>query len=260
LSWTAWRKRPFKLIARLIPLRLKERTNELFGRTVFDLAFYLRFQPRSAVAAGALISRIDYLPPPKTRARIALVTPHLGVGGAESVLLELAGQIDRERWEVMLWATHSLDRRLTPDWRRVVDRIYDFEQMIRVERSPQALYSMALNWDLDAMIVQNTMAGYSVLPALKQKLPELRTVDILHAVDEEWDFLDATIDVAASIDLRVAISEAGREKLLRLDVPEENVRLIPNGVDLRRFDARKYHRAILRTQEGLGRRSERSLS
>src|SRR5690606_17280473 len=30
LSWTAWRRRPFKLLARLIPLRVKERINELF--------------------------------------------------------------------------------------------------------------------------------------------------------------------------------------------------------------------------------------
>ena len=252
LSGKAWRKHPFKLLARLIPLRAKERINDLFGRTIFDLAFYLRFQPRSAVVAGNLISRIDYLPPAKTKPRLALVTPHLGVGGAESVLLEFARQIDREKWEVMLWATHSQERRLTPEWRRVTDRIYDLQMMLPAERSPQVIYSMALNWEIDALIVQNTMAGYSVLPALKQRRPELQVVDILHAVDDEWDFLDATANVADEIDRRIVISEAGREKLLMLDVPEERIRLIPNGIDLRRFDARKFNKAILRQQEGLG--------
>lgn len=251
-SAAAWRKHPFRLLARLIPLRVKERINDLFGRTIFDLSFYLRFQPRSAVVAGHLISRIDYLPPQKSKPRIALVTPHLGVGGAESVLLEIARQIDRERWEVMLWTTHSQDRRLAPEWRRVTDRIYDLEKMIPVERTPQAVYSMALNWELDALIVQNTMAGYSVLPAVKARRPELQILDVLHAVDDEWDFLDATADVADAIDRRIVISEAGREKLLNLEIPEERICLIPNGVDLRRFDPRKFNRALLRQQEGLG--------
>lgn len=252
LSASAWRRRPFKLLARLIPLGWKEDVNRLFGRTLFDLSFYLQFQPRSAVVAGSLIRRIEYLPPPKTKRRVALVTPHLGVGGAESVLLELAGQIDRERWETMLWAAHSQDRRLTPEWRRRVDRIFDLQQMLPAEKIPQALYSLAVNWDLDALILQNTMAGYSVLPAVRRKLPDAQLIDILHAVDDDWDFLDATVEVADAIDRRIVISEDGRHKLLQLDTPEERIRLIPNGVDLRRFDARKYDRPILRQQEGLG--------
>ncbi|MBI1353666.1 MAG: glycosyltransferase [Acidobacteria bacterium] len=253
LSWNAWRRRPLALLLRLIPLRLKERVNAWFGRTVFDLSFYLRFQPRAALIDGHLIERLDYIPPRKTKPRLALVTPHLGVGGAETVLLELARQIDRSRWEVLLLATQSHERRLLPEWRGVADQIYDLEKLLPIEQVPQALYSMALNWELDALIVQNSMAAYGVLPAIEQKRPEIRIADLLHAVDDEWDFLDATLDVASAIDRRLVVSEAGRDKLLRLDIAEEAVRYVPNGVDLRRFDPRKYNRALLRQDEGLPR-------
>ena len=108
LSREAWLKHPLRSSARLIPLRWKERVNQAAGRPVFDLSFYLKFQPRSVLLGGTLIERLDYIPPqPQTRRRIGLFTPHLGVGGAENVLLEFARQIDRSQYEILLIATQS---------------------------------------------------------------------------------------------------------------------------------------------------------
>jgi glycosyltransferase involved in cell wall biosynthesis len=248
LSAEAWLKHPLRSAGRLIPLRVKERINRAAGRPVFDLSFYLRFQPASALVAGGLVERVDYItrPPEQGKARIALVTPHLGVGGAETVLLEFARQIDRARWEVLLIATQSRDRRLLGDWLDAADYICDLEKLVPLERAPGALYSMALNWEIDALVLQNSLAGYSALPAIKEKRPTTRVADILHAVDEDWDFFSATLDVAAAIDERIVISEAGRERLAEMRTPQEAIRLIPNGVDLRRFDPSRFDRDAVR--------------
>ncbi|MCB1019684.1 MAG: glycosyltransferase family 4 protein, partial [Acidobacteria bacterium] len=250
LSFEAWMRHPLRSAARLIPLRVKERVNHAAGRPVFDLSFYLRFQPRSALVAGGLVERTDYLTPQpaKGKRRLALLTPHLGVGGAESVLLELAGQIDRERWEVLVIATQSRYRRLLPEWLSLADYVYDLAKLMPMERVPGAVYSMALNWGFDAIIVQNSLAAYSALPAIKQKRPHMRVVDLLHAVDPEWDFFSATLDVADAIDVRVAISEAGRERLIEMQTPEEAIRVVPNGVDLQRFSPDRFDRAELRRE------------
>jgi glycosyltransferase involved in cell wall biosynthesis len=242
LSAEAWLKHPLRSAARLIPLRVKERINRAAGRPVFDLSFYLRFQPRSALIAGGLVERVDYITPPPDagKARIALVTPHLGVGGAETVLLEFARQIDRSRWEVLLIATQSRDRRLLADWLDAADYVYDLEGLVPLERAPGAIYSMALNWELDALVLQNSLAAYGALPAIKEKRPAMRVADVLHAVDEDWDFFSATLDVASAIDKRIVISEAGRERLVEMQTPKEAIRLVPNGVDLRRFDPSLY--------------------
>ncbi len=253
LSAQAWLKHPLRSSARLIPLRIKERINRAAGRQVFDLGFYLRFQPRSALVAGGIVERVDYLTPqaPAGKRRLVLITPHLGVGGAENVLLELARQIDREQWEVFVLATQSHDRRLAPDWRELADHVYDLEKLEPLERVPGALYSMALNWGFDAIVLQNSLAAYSALPAIREKRPSIRVADLLHAVDEDWDFFSATLDVADCLDRRVVISAAGRERLLAMNAPEESVLLIPNGIDLDRFDPAQLDRAALRRQLGL---------
>ena len=236
LSPRAWLRHPIRSAARLLPLRLKERINRWAGRAVFDLTFYLQFQPRSVLIDGGMIEHLDYaVPLSDGRRRIALCTPHLGFGGAENVLLEIARQFDCSRFELFLVATQSTDDRLLPEWLETVDHVYDLRQMLPVEQAVGALYSMAVNWQWDGLVVQNTPLAYSPLPALKEKLPGLQVIDVLHNIDEDWDFFSATLDVTDWIDRRIVISDAGRQRLIDMAVDESSVRLIRNGVDLERF-------------------------
>jgi glycogen(starch) synthase len=63
----------------------------------------------------------------------------------------------------------------------------------------------------------------------------MRIIDWIHAVDPQWDFVTATAAIAKQIDVRVAISEAARRKLIESGMPEAKIRLLRNGVDLKRF-------------------------
>ena len=235
-SLNAWLRHPLRSAVRLLPLRFKERINRWAGWSVFDLTFYLQFQPRSVLIEGSVIEHFDYaVRLGDGRRRVALCTPHLGYGGAENVLLEIARQFDRSRFELFLVATQSTDDRLLPEWLETVDQVYDLRRTLPVEQTLGALYSIAVNWQWDGLVVQNTPLGYSPLPALKEKLPELRVIDVLHNIDDDWDFFSATLDVTDWIDRRIVISEAGRQRLIDMAVDESKIRLIRNGVDLKRY-------------------------
>ena len=97
-----------------------------------------------------------------------------------------------------------------------------------------------MNWDFDVLVIQNSLAAYSVLPALKDVKPDLRVADILHNVHDDWDFFSATLEVADQIDRRVVISDAGRRRLVEMNVAEEKIRLIRNGVDLEKLDPARF--------------------
>jgi glycosyltransferase involved in cell wall biosynthesis len=230
-----WLRHPVRSLARLISLRVKERINRGVGRPVFDLSFYLKFQMQSVLITDTVVPLLRYMPPRPERRRIALVSPHLGPGGAESVLLELAGAIDRRRDEVFMLATQSQDARWRPRWEQVTDHLYDLAALAPPERLVAALCSIAANWEFDRLFIQNSLAAYSAVPHLRRERPDLKIIDIIHAVDPAWDFVGFTAPVDAQIDLRVVISECSRQRLLQTGVPGEKIRLIRNGVDLERF-------------------------
>ncbi len=236
LSAKAWALHPLRSAVRLIPLRLKERINRRFGRPLFDLTFYLQFQPRSLLLENTPIQPLRYCPRMSPgRIRVALITPHLGHGGAERVLLELAGSLPADRFEVLLLATQSTDDRWSGRWRQSVAHLYDLARVIPPQKTVAAVYSIVTNWKCAAVLVQNSLAGYSALPHIRRDLPDAKLMDVVHSVDEDWDLISVTAGLAAQIDVRVAVSDVVRSRLLACGTPESRISLVRNGVDLERF-------------------------
>lgn len=236
LSRRAWLRHPVRTVLRLIPLRTKETINHLARRPVFDLSFYLQFQPSSIENTGVKITRLrHHLPELGERRRVAFITPHLGPGGAEHVLLDLARSLDRKHNEIFLIATHSKDARWVLKWQQQAEHVYDLASLVEPETLPSALYSLILNWKMDTLVVQNTLIAYSVIPHCKKELPSLSVVDLIHAVGTEWDIAAATATVAGYIDTRIVISKAAKDNLLALGTSDQRIRLIQNGVDLDHF-------------------------
>jgi glycosyltransferase involved in cell wall biosynthesis len=236
LSLRSWADHPGRSLARLIPLRVKERINTASGRALFDLSFYLQFQPNSVLLGNAVIEPLRYYPKPaRGRKRAALVTPHLGPGGAESVLYDIASGLCSKHYETLLLATQSRDDGWLGKWQARVEHTYDLAKVAPPERMIATLCSVIRNWRCDTLIVQNSLFGYAAVQHIKELLPEIKIVDVIHSVDESWDQIASTAGVASQIDQRVAMSELVRSRLLALGVPEDEILLVRNGVDLERF-------------------------
>ena len=236
LSLDVWLRHPLRSAGRLIPLRIKTEANRLAGRPVFDLAFYERFQLQALPLADSLVTPLRYCPRTDAgRRRVALITPHLGPGGAERVLIEIVEALDRSRYQILLLATHSSDERWLSLWRQQVDHVYDLSRLVAPDRLVAAVYSIIRNWSVGSVLMQNSLAGYATIPHLKRYMPGIRVLDLVHSVGDPGDLASSAAAIAGDIDLRVVISEAGRRHLRCLGTREEKIRLIRNGIDLDRF-------------------------
>ena len=231
-----WLRHPLRSASRLIPLRLKERVNKALQRPVFDLSFYLQFQPQALVLKNTVVSPIRYLPTdPTSRRRIAFLTPHLGPGGAETVLLDFAHALDPNQFEILLIATQSEDSRWMARWQQCVARIYDLARVVEWQDRDLAQLSIITNWACDVLVIQNTLLCYNLLPTLKKLMPRIKVIDLVHAIDRENDIVTCTEAVSPYLDTRVAISEAVRRRLLDAGVASDRIVVAPNGVDLEHF-------------------------
>jgi glycosyltransferase involved in cell wall biosynthesis len=236
LSWHSWTAHPGRSLLRLVPLSVKEAVNHRTGRELFDLSFYRRFEQRLQDEPSVFGWQVTYQTPPKNgRQRIALCCPNLGHGGAENIFLYFARQFDRARFELILLAAVSGDSRQLTAWNQVVDRIYDVGQLVSPDSVTDVICSMASNWQWDGFVLQNTLDGYRALATMKSTLPNMKSVDILHNIDERWDLHELTIPTANALDRRIVTSRSGRDKLVRLGVSAKSVHLIRTGIDLDRF-------------------------
>ena len=236
LSLESWARHPGRSLARLIPLRVKEGVHKFAGRPVFDLSFYLQFQPNSVLLGDTVVEPLVYFPKSAHgRKRVALVTTQLGPGGAEEVLYDIASTLDSSQFESLLIATQSRDDRWLPKWRKRLGHVYDLARVVGPDRITAALCSMVSNWRCDTLVLQNSLYGYAALPYIKKLLPSLRIIDVVHYIDEGWDQVASTAEVAFHIDRRVALAESVRDRLLATGTPEWKILLVRNGVDLDRF-------------------------
>ena len=199
-----------------IALRVKERLNALAGRPLFDLGPYLASRPRAALIAGRLVEPLDYTLPPKgPRKRLGIFIRNSEAGA----LVEIVGQVDRSRVEIIAAGPRS--------GLAGADHVYDAANLAPPKLTAKLLYSLALNWEFDALLIQGVPEAYALLPALKEKLPGLRTADVLHG-GEDWDLFSASLDVDDCLDRRAALSEAVKDRLWAMNVPAERIVLISN--------------------------------
>lgn len=237
LLWLrSWTHHPVRSLSRLIPLRAKERINKAVGRPLFDLSFYLQFQPNSVMFGDILAEPLLYYPKRADgRKRVALVTTHLGPGGAEQVLYDIASTLCSDEFEILLLATQSRDDRWLGKWREKVEHTYDLARVVTPEKMVAAVCSIIRNWRCDYLLIQNSLYGYSALPHIKKMLPGIEVFDVIHSVDGAWDQIASIAGMAAHIDRRVAMSEAVRQRLLAGGTPGSKILRVRNGVDLERF-------------------------
>jgi glycosyltransferase involved in cell wall biosynthesis/GT2 family glycosyltransferase len=236
LSLRSWLLHPARSVARLIPLSIKERVNQAAGRSIFELSFYLRFQPKAVTVEFALVELLEYIPfPAAGKQRVAVIIPHLGAGGAESVLLDILASLDHEKFEILILATQSKDNAWLTRWKNCGAHVYDLARVLQPQRMVSAICSIVKNWQCDTVLVQNSLYGYAAVPFLKRTSPALRTIDVIHSIDEAWDQVAATANTSASLDLRIAVSDAVEARMLAAGTPADRIRLIHAGVDLERF-------------------------
>jgi glycosyltransferase involved in cell wall biosynthesis len=104
-----------------------------------------------------------------------------------------------------------------------------------------ALCSIISNWRSDYLLIQNSLYGYAAIPHLRKMRPDIKIIDLIHSVDDAWDQIGSTVEVAPEIDQRIAMSQSVRDRLIAAGTAGSKIVLARNGVDLERFQPAQPH-------------------
>lgn len=170
------------------------------------------------------------------REAVLWLLPWLRAGGAEAVLLNLLAGLG-DRYHFLLCLTIDIEH----DWR---DRFRDLgcEIYVLPELLPRRTWAPFLERLVTAkrpstVVNAHSQYGYDVAEQLRQRLPQVRFLDLLHN-DSELGFIGHAARHDAAFDGHIVVSERIRDTLVsHYRVAADRVHTIANGIDVHgRFD------------------------
>jgi glycosyltransferase involved in cell wall biosynthesis len=244
-----------RTLKHLIPPRLRPRVIHHIHHTKLRIQ-KVRDQIRSwqgqqshhaVVPAQPDLSFLEKMPTcrPDGRKRILCVFPWLEMGGADKVNLDILRGLAPDEYQITIVTTLPSSNPWWGDFQGLTNDIYclanyGVDPGLHVEIVSRLIETRGV----DLLFVSNSDGGYSFLPTLKARFPDLATVALVHNFVPEapWDHARSSVSGQAFIDRIVCITQGLENTLQRhLGAARDRLVTIPNAVDTTVFQPTDNH-------------------
>jgi glycosyltransferase involved in cell wall biosynthesis len=169
--------------------------------------------------------------------RILYVAPWVTVGGADRATIDWLRTLPDE-FRSYLLTTQPSDNALFGEAEQWAHEAWCLPELMPGADMPAFVHSFVAARQIDAVHVMNSKLGFDLLPSLRRRYPQLRTVVQLHAEEPEQTGYPPYVATRFDnwIDAYSVVSENLRDRLLEYGVPPHKLHVIHLGVDLDAFD------------------------
>ena len=185
---------------------------------------------------------------------ILMIVPWIIIGGADIFNLELIKRLDKEKYSFTLISTEPSINNLRQEFENIAD-VYDITSFLECKDYISFINYIMIKNNINMIFNTSSLYGYSILPYLKGRYPEVPIVDYVHM--EEWynrnggyarssSMLSSIIDktlVCNSVTEDIFINYFKRKK--------DEVETVYIGVDTEKFNPDKYDKENLLRKYGL---------
>jgi glycosyltransferase involved in cell wall biosynthesis len=175
---------------------------------------------------------------PQPRPTVLLAMPFLTMGGSEKIVSLICQQLKGLGFRILLYTTvgATWEQGDTTSWfEESVDGIYHLPRFLDIAHWPAFLAYLIQQQGVSVLWQVGSTYTYDLLPDLKQLFPQLAVVDLLfntigHTANHlKYNYL---------IDHVVTEHNGLREWLIERGVHEDEISVIPNGVNLELYSPR----------------------
>ena len=176
---------------------------------------------------------------------ILMMIPWMITGGADKFNLDLISRIDKKKFNIIIVTTQPS----TNPWRQEFDNqaiVYDLTTFLNKKYWVAFINHLITQYHINIILNTNSLIGYSMIPYLKAKYPEIPIMDYVHM--EEWynragGYSRDSSTVSSCID-KTLVCNKNSEKIL-IDYFKRNpneVETVYIGVDEEKFNPEKYNK------------------
>ena len=174
-----------------------------------------------------------------------MIIPWMITGGADKFNLDLITRIDKNKFNIIIVTTEPS----TNSWRQEFDNqvtVYDLTTFLDKRYWLAFINHLIAQYNIQIIFNTNSYIGYSMIPYLKAKYPEMPIMDYVHM--EEWynragGYSRDSSTVSSCIDKTLVCNKHSAKILV--DYFKRNTKEVETvyiGVDEDKFNPEKYHK------------------
>ena len=185
---------------------------------------------------------------------ILMIIPWMVTGGADKFNLDLIKRINKNKFNVIIVTTEPN----TNEWRQEFEEqaiVYDLTTFLDKKYWLAFINNLIKQHRIDIIFNTNSVVGYSMIPYLKAKYPEIPIMDYVHM--EEWynrcgGYSRDSSLVSSCLD-KTLVCNKNSEKILveYFGRKQEEVETVYIGVDEQAFDPQKYEKEKILKEFGI---------
>lgn len=181
----------------------------------------------------------------KGKINILMIIPWMVTGGADKFNLDLITRIDKSKYNIIVVSTNPKINAWRQDFEEQTI-VYDLTTFIDQRYWTAFINNLVEQYKIKIILNTNSYMGYSMLPYLKSKFPEIPIVDYVHM--EEWynrcgGYSRDSSLVEACIDKTLVCNENSRKILINHFKRNPNdVKTVYIGVDEEIYNPEKYNK------------------
>ncbi len=185
---------------------------------------------------------------------ILMIVPWIIVGGADIFNLELIKRLDRNKYTFTLISTEPAINNLRQEFEDIAD-VYDITSFLECKDYIAFINYIIEKNNINMIFNTSSLYGYSILPYLKGKYPQIPIVDYIHM--EEWynrngGYARSSSMLAGIIDKTLVCNSVTENILINhFNRKPDEVETVYIGVDTEKFNPEKYNKKELLKKYGL---------
>ncbi|MDD9266615.1 glycosyltransferase [Paenibacillus sp. GCM10023248] len=184
--------------------------------------------------------------------KVLMLLPHMEMGGADAVNLDIVSRIKKEEFEVSIITTNPAASAWRQRFEENVTDVFDLTTFLDVDQWSAFIHYFIKSRKIDVLFLSNSYYGYYLVPWLRKEFPELKIVDLIHM--EEWYWRSGgyarTSRAVGDIIEKTYVSTGHLKNVLiqHFGKNEEDVETIYTGVDSDVFDPQIIEEGQIRKQ------------
>jgi len=176
---------------------------------------------------------------------ILYIIPHMVVGGADKVNIDIISNLDNELFSINIITTNNNNHVWNDRFEPFADNIWHLSTLLDEKDYTRFILYLIKQLKINLIFISNSAQGYISLPVIKKSNKNIKVVDLLHGEggkleDGGFPFFSCKYD--QYIDLRIVINDYLQNHLItKFNINPQKILIIKNGLDANYYDADKVY-------------------